>query len=90
MQLSFVELKNKDVVNVSDGKRLGNVQDVMFTKSGQITGFIVPGDRKFFKCVSRDECIFVPYCNVCKIGEDIILVELMSEGGLVKKCDQER
>ena len=79
MQISFLELRDKDVINVIDGKKLGRIQDVTFTQHGQVTGFVVPGERKFLKSISRDECIFIPYGNICKIGDDVILVELKSD-----------
>lgn len=86
MQISFLEIRDKDVINVEDGKKLGKVQDMTFTKSGQVTGFIVPGEKKFLKYLSRDECIFIPFGNICKIGEDIILVELRDDCPV--PCDQ--
>ena len=79
MQISFLEIKDKDVVNVADGKKLGRVQDVVFTQCGQITGFVVPGEKRFLHCFSRNECIFIPFGNICKIGEDILLVELRND-----------
>ena len=87
MQISFLELRDKDVVNITDGKKLGRIQDMMFTKCGQVTGFIVPGEKKFLKCIARDECIFIPYGNICKIGEDIVLVELKTDCPV--PCDQQ-
>ena len=75
LELSFQDLKCKLVINVADGKILGNIIDVIFTPlNGKILGFLVPGAKKsFFKPC---ENIFIPYSQVCKIGIDVILVEL--------------
>jgi len=75
LKLSFQDLKCKLVINVADGKILGNIIDVIFTPlNGKILGFLVPGAKKsFFKSC---ENIFIPYSQVCKIGIDVILVEL--------------
>lgn len=75
LELSFQDLKCKLVINVADGKILGNIVDVIFTPiNGKILGFLVPGAKKsFFKPC---ENIFIPYSQVCKIGVDVILVEL--------------
>lgn len=75
MEISFSDLKCKEVINVTDGKKLGNVIDIIFaSNNGCILGFVVPGAKKsFFKSC---ENIFVPYNNICKIGIDVILVEL--------------
>ena len=75
LELSFQDLKCKLVINVADGKILGNIIDILFTPlNGKILGFLVPGAKKsFFKPC---ENIFIPYSQVCKIGIDVILVEL--------------
>ena len=74
--LTFCELREKEVVNIADGKKLGRILDMAFTSNGTIKGLIVPGEKKFFKNISGDESIFVPWKNIVKIGEDAILVEL--------------
>lgn len=78
LEFSYTELKCKLVVNVLDGKILGNIIDIIFIpQTGKIMGFLVPGARKsFFK--SSDN-IFIPYSAVCKVGCDVILVELFVE-----------
>jgi YlmC/YmxH family sporulation protein len=75
IQLTFCELRKKDVINLIDGRRLGRIIDVIFNIKGHIEGFIVPGIRKwtFFKACDN---IFIKWCDIKKIGEDVILVEL--------------
>ncbi len=74
-EFTFCELREKEVINVADGKKLGRVFDASFS-SGKITGLMVPGDKKFFKSVSGSDCIFIPWPCVLKIGGDVILVDL--------------
>ncbi len=75
LEFSFSDLKCKLVINVADGKILGNIIDVIFfPQTGKILGFVVPGAKKSF--FSKCENIFIPYSCVCKIGLDVILVEL--------------
>ena len=76
MEISFVELRQKVVVNVADGKNLGHIIDAIFDDCyGKLLGFVVPGiKRGFFK--SQND-IFISYQNICKIGVDVILVELL-------------
>ncbi len=78
-EISFCDLKNREVVNVCDGKRLGRVVDICFNRVGHITGLVVPGDKKIIKCVSSSDSIFIPWKCIVKIGEDTILVELTGE-----------
>ena len=49
MEISFNNLRCKDVVNVCDGKNLGNITDIIFdTCCGKIIGIIVPSNKSFF------------------------------------------
>lgn len=75
MDISFSELKNKEVINLFDGKRLGRIIDITIEKeSGRVLGFILPGEKKIFK---KNEDIFLPLSLIKKIGEDVILVRIM-------------
>ena len=75
-ELAFGELRCKEVVNVIDGKSLGRVCDIIFSRhTSKVMGFIVPGDKKF-KLLKRREDMFIPFDRICKIGVDVILVEL--------------
>lgn len=86
--LTFCELREKEVVNIADGKKLGRILDMAFTSNGTIKGLIVPGEKKFFKNISGDESIFVPWKNIVKIGEDAILVQLGEMGVICPpSCD---
>jgi len=75
IQLSFQELRCKDVVNIVDGKKLGKIIDVVFDIRGRVEGLVTPGFRRAFFFKACDD-IFVPWCDIKKIGDDVILVEL--------------
>ena len=76
VELSFCELRTKQVVNVIDGKVLGRVCDVIFSRhTSKVLGFVVPGDLGFRLFRRRDD-LFVPFERIVKIGCDVILVEL--------------
>lgn len=80
MENSFLELRSKEVINVSDGKKLGHIVDIVFElPSGRIKGLVVPvcsGGFNLFKPASQ---AFIPFNQICKIGEDTILVEVFSD-----------
>lgn len=81
------ELKEKDVINICDGERLGNVCDIDFEiQTGKICTLIVPGPCKILGILGRDQEYIIPYCQVRKIGEDAILVEIDPKKCL-KNCD---
>ncbi len=75
MEISFSELRAKMVVNITDGRRLGHIIDLIIEQnSAHILGIVVPGTKSnFFK--GRED-IFIPYQCICKVGLDAILVEL--------------
>ncbi|MDR1906346.1 MAG: YlmC/YmxH family sporulation protein [Clostridiales bacterium] len=75
MDLTFCELREKEIINIADGKKLGRITDIVMTGKGKVMGIVAPGERKLFKG-GADNNIFVPWCNICKIGNDVILVEL--------------
>lgn len=75
IQLTYCELRKKDVVNLVDGRKLGKIIDVVFDIKGRIHGFVVPGFKKWAIFKTMDN-IFIKWCNIKKIGEDVILVEL--------------
>ena len=69
------EFQLKDVINVGDGKRLGNVYDVDINlNTGSIEAIIISGTGKVFGLFGRDEEIVISWKNILKIGEDVILV----------------
>ena len=83
MELTFCELRIKEVVNVCDGKRLGNIVDMVFdTTCARVTGIVVPGEKSFFSLFKSNNDIFIPYNKIRKIGKDVILVELTPIGVL--------
>ncbi|MDO5555962.1 MAG: YlmC/YmxH family sporulation protein [Clostridia bacterium] len=72
-----LDFKHKEVINISDGKRLGFVQDVTADlKSGVITSIIVPGNSKLLNMFSSNNDIIIPWQNIKCIGDDVILVEI--------------
>ena len=74
MEISYTELRSKEVVNLQNGQRMGKIIDLIIESNGKnVLGVVVPGIRKLFRA---SEDIFIPWCNISKIGEDAILVSL--------------
>ena len=73
MELSFSELRAKEVVNTQDGKRLGRVCDIVLCyPENRWIGLVVPSGRGFGKKTE----VFIELRNIVKIGEDVILVNI--------------
>ncbi len=77
MEVIFSHLKQKDVINLLDGKNLGKICDLTFNfPEGCITGFSASGGRGFR---FNKQTIFLPIKSVVKIGEDAVLVKYGKE-----------
>lgn len=87
-QYSFIELSKKTVVNVADGKELGNACDLIFNGCGTIGGLVVPGKKSFLKSLTSSDSIYIPWNRIIKIGQDAILVEIVSGGVLSLKSEE--
>ncbi|MBS5022102.1 MAG: YlmC/YmxH family sporulation protein [Firmicutes bacterium] len=72
MELSFSELRTKEVVNTNDGRRLGKVCDIVFCyPENRVIGIVVPGCKGFAFWKSEQ---FIDMKNIVKIGDDVVLV----------------
>ncbi len=78
--MRICDLKDKEVINSTDCKILGFVGDVdIDIYTGRINAIIVPGPCKIFNIIGRDNEYVIPYECICKVGPDIILVNVCEE-----------
>lgn len=85
--MRICELREKEVVNVCDGERIGNICDVDFEeRTGRICSLIIPGPCKVFGIIGRDSEYIIPYECVKRIGADVVLVEVEASKCL-HKCE---
>lgn len=78
--MTFSELKQKDVVNVRDGKRLGKPIDLVLNSSACVEALVVPAPGGFLNLLKQEkEGCLVPWDRILRIGDDVILVELCEE-----------
>lgn len=74
-EITFCEMREKEIVNLYDGKRLGRVLDLVFNQSSNtVLGIVVPAAKRLFSRKGDD--IFIPLNLIEKIGDDVILVRL--------------
>ncbi len=76
MDTRVTELRYKEVISVADGTRFGYVGDLeLDMESGRATALVIPGRRRLFGLLGREEDRLIPWEAVKRFGEDIILVE---------------
>ena len=86
MELTFNELKKRDVINISDGRCLGRVTNLKLKfPQGVMVGIFVPGKKSsLFSCFDKTE-IYVESNKILKIGGDVILVDLKNGSNIEQK-----
>jgi YlmC/YmxH family sporulation protein len=70
------EFQVKDIVNIADGKKLGNMVDLEInTVTGKIEAIIVSNSSRWMGVFGKEQEIIIPWHKIKKIGADVILVE---------------
>ena len=81
--LNTDEIRNKEVINIFDGKSLGYVCDREINlQAGTIDGIVLPGSRGIFNLFGKgEEDIVIRWSDVKTVGEDVILVDVKGAFG---------
>ena len=71
------DFRQKEVINVRDGKKLGVIVDMEFDlQAGRITAIVVPGSGRLMGFLKGDKDYVIPWEKIKKIGDDVILVDM--------------
>lgn len=74
------ELRQKDIINISDGRRLGTISDLEIDLDrGAVTALVVAGSARMFGFFGKDKDLVIQWDRIHKIGEDVILVDIVPE-----------
>ena len=77
MPVTFAELRQKDVVNVRDGRRLGKPIDLVLNEMAIVEALVVPVSGGFLNLLKQEkEGCLVPWSQIIRIGDDVILIDL--------------
>ena len=77
MSAKFTDLHCKEVICISDGRRLGMIQDVIIRlPKGEVSAIVVPGPCKFGGLGPPKDDFIIPWESICRIGPDIVLVDI--------------
>ncbi len=76
--LSTDKLKNKEVINIFDGRSMGFVSDIEVNiEKGTVEGIVIPAGRGllgFFGKMEND--LLINWDKVRTVGDDVILVDI--------------
>ncbi|MBO8158586.1 YlmC/YmxH family sporulation protein [Thermosyntropha sp.] len=77
--IKISDLKTRDVVNILDGRKLGNIIDIdLDLENGRVTALILPGRNRGLGIFSKREELVIPWEKIIRIGRDVVLVEVPS------------
>ena len=80
MGTKFTELFRKEVICVSDGRRLGYIADACVeVPTGNIASIVVPGPCRFFGLLGHRDDYVIPWNRILRMGPDIVLVDAKPE-----------
>lgn len=75
MKCTLTEIRNKEVINIRNGARMGFVDDVEFeTETGMVKSFIVYGRSHLFGLFGREENLIITCDEIEIVGVDTILI----------------
>lgn len=75
--MKISDFQTKDVINVVDGRRLGQISDLeLDLNKGVIEAIVVPGYSKFMGLFGSGNDLIIPWKNIVKIGSDVVLVRM--------------
>ena len=76
MGVRFTDLQCKEVICVSDGRRLGYITDARVElPEGRLCAIVVPGPCRILGVLGRRDDYVIPWGCIRRIGPDIILVD---------------
>lgn len=75
MRLS--DLQSKDIININDGKKIGNIIDVKINEKGDMEGLVVEQSKFLISMFTTHNEVEIKWNQIEKIGEDVILVNFI-------------
>ena len=70
--MNLSDLQNKEIIDISTGKRMGTIIDVVVSRNGMISKFILEDrkvGRKFLSSIKEE--VSIEWKQIVKIGDDI-------------------
>lgn len=71
------DLTEKEVVCITDGRRIGMITDLeVDLERGKINAIVIPEGRKLMGLFNKEQEYEISWNQIKMIGEDVILVEM--------------
>lgn len=79
MFIKISDLRDLEIININDGRRLGPIKDIeLDLEKGRIQALIMPGfsTGRIVGIFGRNDDLVVPWEKIKCIGVDVLLVDL--------------
>lgn len=78
--LKLSEIREKEIININNGERMGYVYDFeLDLERGMVLGIVIAGSSKVLSLFGKSEDTVIYWEDVTKIGKDTILVDYDKE-----------
>lgn len=76
MNCRMADMRNKEVISIKDGTRLGSVSDIEIElKTARISAIVIYGRLRWLGLLGREEDIVIKWEDIQIIGEETVLVD---------------
>lgn len=80
MICSLEKMRNKEVIDVLTGERLGYIDDVeMNLETSGIIALVIYGRERLFGLLGKEDDIVIPCREIEVIGHDVLLIKRSAE-----------
>jgi sporulation protein, ylmC/ymxH family len=89
MICSLEDLRRKEVIDITNGERLGYIDDAeMNLETSSVEALMIYGRQRFFGIFGREDNIVIPCSDIRVVGSEVILVKLSSKPELSHSIDK--
>lgn len=78
--IALSQIRQMEVIEISTGKRLGFISDIIFDDDfTRIESLVLPPDGGFFGLFKKKDEVIIPWEDIKTLGIDVILIERQKE-----------